>query len=387
MEQRVNQILMSLLHSAMTGEPLTPEEKNRYTDEALPWLKKVSGIHDIAHLVAMGIEQNFPMTDETRQWVKQEVVRAMHRYGRLSGMTQSLCRVLEEEKIPFLPLKGAVIREYYPEPWMRTSCDTDILVHEEDLERAIHCLTERYGYTQSGKGSHDVTLTHKNGIHLELHYTLIEDGVASASSQVLNRVWQNASIREGKQFWHEMDDGMFYFYHIAHMAKHFENGGCGVRPVIDLWLLDRMENADTAGREALLEQGALTKFARAVQRLSRVWLEGEPHDESTLQMENFILRGGVYGTTENRVAVQQQQIGGAGKYAISRLFLPYEVIRFQYPILNRCPWLLPVMEVRRWLKLVFCGHAVSSFRELKQNSTISRDEAVKTRAFLDKIGL
>lgn len=387
MEQRMNQILMSLLHSAITGEPMTQDEKNRYTDTDLPRLQKVSRKHDIAHLVAMGIEQNVPMTDETKEWVKQEVVRAMHRYQRMNGMTQSLCQILEEGKIPFLPLKGAILREYYAEPWMRTSCDTDILVHEENLEQAIHCLTERYEYTLSRKGSHDVTLTHKNGAHLELHYTLMEDGVASASSQVLNRVWQHAFLKEGKESWYEMDDGMLYFYHIAHMAKHFENGGCGIRPFIDLWLLDRLENADTAGREELLEQGNLRKFARAAQRLSRVWMDGESHDEITLQMENFILRGGVYGTTENRVAVQQQQRGGAVKYAVSRLFLPYDVIKFHYPILNQYPWLLPVMEVRRWLELAFGGRAVSSFRELKQNSTISADAAGRTRAFLDEIGL
>ncbi|MBO4954226.1 MAG: nucleotidyltransferase family protein, partial [Clostridia bacterium] len=36
--------------------------------------------------------------------------------------------------IDFMPLKGAVIRQYYPEPWMRTSCDIDIHVKKDRLE-------------------------------------------------------------------------------------------------------------------------------------------------------------------------------------------------------------------------------------------------------------
>ena len=31
------------------------------------------------------------------------------------------CAVLEEAKIPYIPLKGTVLRDYYPEAWMRTS--------------------------------------------------------------------------------------------------------------------------------------------------------------------------------------------------------------------------------------------------------------------------
>lgn len=29
-----------------------------------------------------------------------------------------------------------------------------------------------------------------------------------------------------------MKEEMFYFYHIAHLAKHFEVGGCGIRQII-----------------------------------------------------------------------------------------------------------------------------------------------------------
>jgi hypothetical protein len=46
---------------------------------------------------------------------------------------ERICLVLEKAKIPHIPLKGSVLRKLYKEPWLRTSCDIDILVQEETL--------------------------------------------------------------------------------------------------------------------------------------------------------------------------------------------------------------------------------------------------------------
>ena len=65
----------------------------------------------------------------------------------------------------------------------------------------------------------------------------------------------------------------------------------------------------------------------------------------------------------------------------------YDVIKFHYPVLQKHRWLTPIMEVRRWFKLIFCGHAKRTVRELKYNSNISRAEAENAQAFLKNIGL
>lgn len=58
---------------------------------------------------------------------------------------RDICSIFDKIKIAYIPLKGAVIRPYYPYDSMRTSCDIDILIHEEDLELAIKNLIEK-GY-------------------------------------------------------------------------------------------------------------------------------------------------------------------------------------------------------------------------------------------------
>ena len=386
MDQRTIQILFALLRSAICGTKLTEEERNNYSPDMLQDLLKISSKHDVVHLLVFGLKQNELITKENSD-IEKCILKTVYRYERLRYEYENLCEALEKAQIPFLPLKGSVIRKYYPEAWMRTSCDIDVLVHEKDSKRATSILVENCGYTYQEKGSHDISLFSPSRIHVELHYNLVEDGRANESSKTLKNVWCNTVVRDGFEYWYEITDEMFYFYHIAHMAKHFEDGGCGIRPFIDLLILDGLQDADIVKRDKLLQQGNLLKFANSVRKLSRIWFSNEQYDFLSQQMEDYILRGGVYGNNENRITVQQQKKGGRIKYTLSKIFIPYEVIKFHYPILQKYRWLTPFMEVRRWFKLIFCGHAKRTLNELKYNQTISADKADATKKFLDNIGL
>jgi hypothetical protein len=259
---------------------------------------------------------------------------------------------LEDAQIYFIPLKGAVLRAYYPEPWMRTSCDVDILVQKEQLDAASKVFKETLGYHFAGTSGHDVSFYSPTGIHMELHFDLVEDGRINASVPVLSRVWEDAKPMKNHTYRHELSDAFFYFYHIAHMAKHFEDGGCGIRPFVDLWLLDTDTNGAPSDTDALLQEGELLRFSQAVRKLSRVWLGNEEADVLSEKLQTFLLCGGVYGTTENRVALKQTKELSRGQYLFSRIFAPYEKLKAYYPILEKHRWLMPLMQVRRWFMLL-----------------------------------
>ena len=386
MEQKIIEALFALLRSALLERPLSDTERANFSEEQLPQLIRLAKLHDLEHLLALGLKNNSFTSEKTTE-IEKSIFVAAFRCQRLQSEQEKLCAALETAAIPFIPLKGAVLRDYYPEAWMRTSCDIDILVREEDAEKAAAMLVESYGYIRDGKGSHDISLLAPNKTHLELHYTLIEEGVAQEAMQVLSNVWVTAVKHGESACWLEMPDEVFYFYHIVHMAKHFEIGGCGIRPILDIWILDRMDGVNQSKRDVLLEQGGLLKFAKTTRALSKVWFDNEPMTPLTLQMQDYILRGGVYGNTENRVAVQQQKTGGKLRYVLSKAFLTYDVIKFHYPVLQRHRWLLPFMQVRRWCKLIFCGHARRVIRELEYNGSISTTQAKSTQDFLKNIGL
>lgn len=372
-----------------------PEVSARFLIEVY----KLSKAHDVAHLVGdalnkSGVFENLPADlDENeraaiakvKEKFDEQIFTAVYRYENINYELEQICKTLEEAKIPFIPLKGSVIRKYYPEPWMRTSCDIDVLVHENDIEKAMSFLVKKSGAACKTKGSHDVGLF-LNSVHIELHYSLIESDVVGKADIPLQNVWNYAQqIEQTSQY--TLNEEMFYYYHIAHMAKHFIHGGCGIRPFIDLWLYNRVNTGNTDKRNELLLEGGLVKFSGKTEKLSSVWVEGKKHDITTQEMEGFILRGGVYGTFDNSVIIQQSKKRGKFYYVLSRIFLPYKTLTKYYPKLKRRKWLLPFYEVKRWLEILFSKRIKHGIREFSIGNDIKKEEYEETQHMIETLGL
>ncbi len=381
----VNSALFSMLRILFANESFTSEEMDFLSDENnVKELFAITQRHGISHLLAYIIMKNSLLEQSN---ISNTVMATVYHFERLNYETNKVCSALETAGIKFLPLKGSVIRELYPEPWMRNSCDIDILVLEADLTRAISYLVENLNYIEKEKGDHDVSLFSPNGIHIEIHYRLAEENLSKNTYKLLSNVWEDINLKKGYSYWYEMPDELFYFFHIAHMAKHFISGGCGIRTYIDLWVLDNINNANLEKRNNLLKDGELYEFAVICRKLARIWLGEEKHIDITKKMQNFILSGGVYGTRENKILVQQQKKGGKIKYITSKIFLPYDVIKEHYPILNKYYCLMPIMQIRRWFKLLFFGIAKETVDEIQYSQNISRHEASEMKCFLHEIGL
>ncbi len=386
MEQKTVKTLFALLRSALCGTALTEDERNDYSPEMLKDLLKISAQQDTEHLLALGLKKNRLISNENTEFEKY-IFKAAYRYKRLTYEYESVYKALEEARIPFLPLKGAVIAKYYPEAWMRTSCDIDILVHPEDLENAVSYLIKNLKYVEKERTPHDISLISPTKVSVEIHFDLIEEGRAKNSIDVLKSVWENSTRREGSEYCYEMSDPFFYFYHVAHMAKHFENGGCGIRPFIDLWILDNLTNVNKDSRAALLSKCDLIKFAEVAGNLSQMWFGNKEPDELLLKTQYFILRGGIYGSPNNRVSIQQTQKGGKFKYILSRIFIPYKKLKRYYPILDKHPWLTPFMQIRRWFMLLRPDVAELAKQELAVNNKLEKAKSDEMNKFLENVGL
>ena len=170
------------------------------------------------------------------------------------------------------------------------------------------------------------------------------------------------------------------------MAKHFLNGGCGVKPFIDLYILNNL-GWDRVAIDKLLEQGGLKVFESQALALAKVWFGGAEHTHLTCEMQDYLLAGGVYGTVENKVAVGQAKKGGKFRYAVSRIWLPFDNLKFQYPVLERHKILVPICQVRRWFRLLFKGRSATSSQEISANASLGKDKANSTKRLLEKLNL
>lgn len=379
--------LCSLLRMVLGFDEKATPVQTVLTPQMLEQVYALAQKHDLAHLAAQALEKldvpDCPILKQFRRAKKN----AVFRYIRQDDAYSQICNALEEAQIPFLPLKGAVMRAYYPEAWMRTSCDIDILVQEDRLDTAAALLEEKLRYERKAKGNHDLTMTSENGIHLELHYLAIDKGQYMAVQNLFGNIWEVAEPKAPFRFQYVMPDEWFYLYHVAHMAKHFENGGCGIRPFLDLWILNYGIPFSRKKRDLLLEKGELLPFGQAAEKLAQVWFSNGEANPVTEKMAEYIIRGGIYGNQKNLIGIQQTKTGGRLRYAIRKIFLPYEVIRNHYPILKKYRILTPAFEVVRWLKLMFRGGFRRSLKELRVNGAISTAERSELELLLQELQL
>ena len=72
--------------------------------------------------------------------VQNDLFNCITRNAWRENGLKTVRRALDGANIPYVLLKGAVIQHLYPEAWMRTSSDIDVLVHEEDLDAAVKAI-------------------------------------------------------------------------------------------------------------------------------------------------------------------------------------------------------------------------------------------------------
>ena len=380
-------LMLSLIRKEICDSEYTFKVAESLSEEQLTALYRLSKSHDMAHVVAKGLDEAGLLGESAIafKFQKQQML-AIYRAEGLRYALEEVSSLLEAANIPFIPLKGAVIHSLYPEAWMRTSCDIDVLVHPEHLDAAVEALMASGSYRCGEKGTHDVSLMSASGVHVELHFDLLEEGRAARSVPVLETLWSHAVLADGCRATYALSDEMYYFYHVAHLAKHFEHGGCGVRPFLDLWILNHRMEENAEKRNALLEKGGLLQFAQAAERMSEVWFSGASEDALTERFAPYVFQSGAYGTTEQRVQMGKAKSGGF-RYVWGRIFAPMSYLKKQYPILERHPWLCPFYQVKRWFSILFDGRAKRAARELKISASASRTEVDSVAALLSDLGL
>lgn len=342
--------------------------------------------HDLAHIVGNAlIKNNFIIDGEIKNQFNNEIFTAVYRYENLNHETEELRRVFNEEKIEFIFLKGAVIRKFYPESWLRTSCDIDVLVKKDDINKIARILQEKFSYRKSGNSGHDVSFFSPSGFHIELHFGLVEtDETIDATDELLSRAWE-FSKTTGETFERQFIDEFFYFYHVAHMAKHFKNGGCGIKPFIDLKIIKDSFDFDEKTCKDLLLQGGLSKFAENCENLSEIWFGNGKRDALSDLLENYVLCGGVYGSAKNKASVPENE--EKKSCIIKKIFKPYEELKIWYPLLEKHKWLLPFCQIKRWCRIVFGGTLKRHIGERRNKDLVSETEKNISKKLFDQLGL
>lgn len=258
---------------------------------------------------------------------------------------------LEEEKIRFVCMKGAVLKELYSETFMRSSSDIDIFVDDENTDKVRDIMTD-LGF-ETERFSHQIqddVYSMGKIVYVEIHRKLMSGKCPwdKKCQEIIKRVTPKA---EGT-YECVMSAEDFYLHMIGHMAKHMKHAGFGIRMIIDAWIyLNRF--GDSLDREILdkrLKYCGLDVFENEIVKLVDYWFNGKQADERTKALGRYVLDSGIFGTAKQYNATEMAEFMGKGKNNVLVMFkkfwkvffLPYGHMCLIYPNLSGKPILLPI---------------------------------------------
>ena len=262
---------------------------------------------------------------------------------------------LAQAKIWHMPLKGVVIKEYYPEAGMRQMADIDILFdasRAEDVRLIMHSLNYNViKYNQEHRDDYQKSAA----CHFELHRMLFSPD----SGEKLYRYYQCVQDKLlGEGYEKHLSEEDFYIYVIAHEFKHFYWMGTGLRSLLDTYvILKEFDNKldweyvhseiKRIGLDQLVDFEEKNRTL-AVKVFSRGKLAGLSAEE--WDMLSFFVDSGMYGTREHEIQYAIKRSGRLG-YVLGKLFPPLDGIKKNYPFFYQHKILMPgLFFYRLWKK-------------------------------------
>lgn len=385
---KITKILMNLIKCSIHKENIDVQQYFALSQKEKEQLFQLCSKHSISVIVGdvLGKSKMIEKTLDVKKLINESFM-SVYRYEQSQTEIKKITHVLTELKIPYILLKGPRVRKYYPEPWLRTSCDIDILIHEEDLDLAINGLVEKCSYKKQERNYHDVPLVSPNNILLELHFNIKEN--MDNLDKVLIKVWDYSSpVGKDNCLEYEQSNEFFFFHLLAHTAYHFQHGGCGIRSILNLYLIHHQMPYNDEKLKILCREAKIETFYEYVIQLSEVWFGESSHTPVTSAMEEYILHGGTYGTKDNSIAMDQtRQNGGHARYIRGRIFMPYGTLKIKYPILERHKYLTPVYQVVRWGKMLSSGKFKKYIAELHLSKRINQEQLDSAEKLLEALKL
>ena len=320
---------------------------------------------------------------ERKRW-RDEVYKNGMRLAFFEEERQAIFAQMDEVGLAHLTMKGTVMSGVYPRPEMRWMCDNDFLfgrdlgggkvrVADDEDGWAMRHIMEGRGYRveEFAQSSHDAY--EKPPIfNFEPHRLPV--GRDNKWLSYYADPWAKTRRSEGQPgLAYELSHEDVYIFHVAHMYKHFTRRGHGVRGIADEWALLQAWGSEMNREYLDTELGKLgmLDFDKRIRRISTAVVDKDAcgqvllgqadalaaRDIETLE---YMLESGTYGRptnrTQNKIHDNEAEMGPALarlRYMWDRLFPPFYRLKWNYPILERAPWLLPFVHIYRFTVQLF----------------------------------
>lgn len=339
--------VVTLLKSAITQQGYAlPEGFD--LEAAYPELKR----HHMAAMLYEGaVLCDIPRQMPAMQLLLQSYCRALLISEGQMRDVDRIFAAFDKNAIDYMPLKGCKMKALYPKPELRMMGDADILIRMEQYDR-IEPIVKTLGFEYGGVSNHEI-IWKNSALFVELHKRVIPSYNKDFYAY-FGEGWQLATQKEGTRYGMLPEDEMVYLF--THFAKHYRDGGIGCRYVVDLWVFLRANpGLDEEKVKAELDKLQLREFYENIRRLIAVWFENAPSDEKMDFITDFIFASGSWGQMDNRIVSvgvrdlshKKGSFRAKFQYFWRTAFPGVETLRDKYTILQKAPWMLPLVWLYR----------------------------------------
>ena len=379
--------MISLIRAAISRKS-APELTDGTDPERLFRLAKLHGIAAMLSGCVKGVDG---IPTEIGKKFENEYLKSVLQQTNRDYEAERFFAFCAENGIDLLILKGFWLRELYPDPEMRSSCDIDIYVDTAHLPRVREYFLAE-GFEEHYEGlEHDYAFLKKPYINFEIHCSIEHEfGTLNGRSP-----FELASPTDRGKNVFRLENEAFYCHVLGHMAKHFKNGGFGLRGIADLYLFrKRYENElDKDKLSRMLRDGGLEKFDSVLRELSDVWFGMSEMTDELSELADYVMGSGAFGTVSQgaatRIAKGRLDGEGAGsgklKNVIRLAFPPYSVMKREFEWLSGIGAVaLPFAWIYRAFRAIFFRRRLYL---LKVNATVAENEIDRAERLYKKLGL
>ncbi len=382
-------LFLSILSDHLNGRT-TANPKNYVDWERLLTLAEQ---HEVRGIIYHQCKTFIP--EPYRARLAQLYAMELHSYQNRCRFFDVLSATLGDANIPFFTVKGLDVARLYPFPALRTMGDCDIIVREQDKERA-HEVFLALGYNNRLKEDKEWTYF-KSGLEFELHHSLLYEGLGNTDESVAfcKSVWKHVAEENGRT---TLGWSFHYIFLLLHLHKHLIFLGVGIRQFMDLYIVSHSVHLDWAWIDAELEKLGLLAFSRRCTELTEAWFGGRELTDQDRHCLEKVLRNGAFGfhdatNLENRrmdVIMREKGPRWVTRFRklLGSVFPSYAAMRRveHYSGLNGRPWLLPIYWVYRWYRAVRY-RMFDNGKQMIDNALVSEHEIKERQRELSYWGL
>ena len=351
MTETVKAAVITLVKSAITGQSCEVP-----SDVDLKELYKFARKQNIIPLIYYGmVNSNFGVDTEIGEKFFLSTCQYVSVAEQQDELISRLLCEFDKQNIKYMTLKGTTLRALYPKSEMRAMGDSDILIDLEQYD-TIKPIMQNLGYTEGVVSDHELVWI-KDCVCIELHKRLIPSYNKDYYAY-FGDGWNKAqAVESGTRYKMSDEDNLVYL--LTHFAKHFRDGGIGIKHLVDIKLYLEQCKLDFQYLQNQFEDLKLWEFFNNLRKTISVWFDGVEDDDVTRAITERILSGGAFGLASLYKASDtlKKQKSGKNKNRfqkfISTVFLPYKNMCLLFPILKKIPILLPFFWVWRIIYTAF----------------------------------